>query len=113
MIADTFLNAEIFVAAWPILWRGLLVTVGLSVIVVSLGFAGGLALALLSTVRSRWIRVPLVAWVDFFRAFPPLVLLILLYAGLPFAGLHLSACTCVRAIQFCRSRLKVSGGGVT
>lgn len=95
MIADTFLNVEILVAAWPILWRGLLVTVGLSVVVVPLGFAGGLALALLSTVRSRWISAPLVAWVDFFRAFPPLVLLILLYAGLPFAGLHLNAFTCV------------------
>jgi polar amino acid transport system permease protein len=99
MIADTFFNVEILVAAWPILWRGLLVTIGLSVVVVPLGFAGGLALALLSTMRSRWIRAPLVAWVDFFRAFPPLVLLILLYAGLPFAGLHLNGFTCV-AIGF-------------
>ena len=97
MIADTFFNLDILVAAWPILWRGLLVTVGLLVVVVPLGFAGGLALALLSTVRSRWVRVLLVAWVDFFRAFPPLVLLILLYAGLPFAGLHLDAFTCVAA----------------
>ena len=99
MIADTFFNAEVFVAAWPILWRGLLVTAGLSMVVVPLGFAGGLVLALLSTVRSRWVRAPLVAWVDFFRAFPPLVLLILLYAGLPFAGLHLNAFSCV-AIGF-------------
>ena len=99
MIADTFFNVDILMAAWPILWRGLLVTVGLSVVVVPLGFAGGLALALLSTVRSRWIRAPLVGWVDFFRAFPPLVLLILLYAGLPFAGLNLNAFTCV-AIGF-------------
>ena len=99
MIADTFFNAEVFVAAWPILWRGLLVTAGLSVVVVPLGFAGGLVLALLSMVRSRWVRAPLVAWVDFFRAFPPLVLLILLYAGLPFAGLHLNAFSCV-AIGF-------------
>ena len=37
----------------------------------------------------------LIAWVDFFRAFPPLVLLIFLYAGLPFAGLELGGFTCV------------------
>ena len=37
------------------------------------------------------------AWVDFFRAFPPLVLLIFLFAGLPFAGLELGgfACVCI------------------
>ena len=39
------------------------------------------------------------AWVDFFRAFPPLVLLILLFAGLPFAGLELGGFACV-AIAF-------------
>jgi polar amino acid transport system permease protein len=39
------------------------------------------------------------AWVDFFRAFPPLVLLIFLYAGLPFAGLEFGAFGCV-AIGF-------------
>jgi polar amino acid transport system permease protein len=39
------------------------------------------------------------AWVDFFRAFPPLVLLIFLYAALPFAGIELGAFWCV-AIGF-------------
>src|SRR4029079_6278769 len=48
---------------------------------------------------SRLIRWPLMAWVDFFRAFPPLVLLILLFAGLPFAGLELGGFACV-AIAF-------------
>lgn len=97
MIAETFFNTEILVAAWPILWRGLLVTAALSAVVVPLGFAGGLGLALLSTVRRRSVSVLLMAWIDFFRAFPPLVLLILLYAGLPFAGVHLSAFACVAA----------------
>ena len=45
------------------------------------------------------MRWPLIAWVDFFRAFPPLVLLIFLYAGLPFAGVNLGAFGCV-AIAF-------------
>jgi len=99
VILETFFNGEILVAAWPILLQGLLMTVALSLVTIPLGLVGGLALALLSTVRHRAISWPLVAWVDFFRAFPPLVLLILLYAGLPFAGLHLTAFTCV-AIGF-------------
>ena len=91
---ETFANLEIARQAWPILLSGLGNTLLLSVSVVPLGLAGGLALAMLASVRSPWVRWPLMAWVDFFRAFPPLVLL---FAGLPFAGVQLSgfACVCV------------------
>jgi polar amino acid transport system permease protein len=98
-IVQSFFNAEIAEAALPIVLQGLLNTVLLSLMVVPLGLVGGLILALLAHSRSRWIRWPLMAWVDFFRAFPPLVLLILLFAGLPFAGLELSGFACV-AIAF-------------
>jgi polar amino acid transport system permease protein len=67
------------------------VTLWLSLVVVPLGLIGGVILALLSTVRSRWVAWPLWAWVDFFRAIPPLVLLVFIYAGLPFAGFEVSA----------------------
>jgi polar amino acid transport system permease protein len=96
---DTFFNPEIIAAIWPIVLAGLLNTVLLSLIVVPLGFFGGLVLALLAAIRHPLVRWPLIAWVDFFRAFPPLVLLILLFAGLPFAGLELSGFACV-AIAF-------------
>ena len=99
MLINTFLNPEIIAAAWPILLQGLLMTVLLSVLVVPLGAIGGVILAVLSTVHHRAVRWPLMAWVDFFRAFPPLVLLILIYAGLPFAGIQLSGFGCV-AIGF-------------
>src|SRR5437879_8452052 len=98
-IAQSFFNGEIAAAALPIVLDGLLNTVLLSLMVVPLGFLGGLILALLAHSRSPIMRWPLMAWVDFFRAFPPLVLLILLFAGLPFAGLELSGFTCV-AIAF-------------
>ena len=86
---ETFFNPEIIKAAWPILLAGLGNTVLLSLVVVPLGLIGGLALAMLASVRKPWVRWPLMAWVDFFRAFPPLVLLIFLFAGLPFAGVEL------------------------
>lgn len=96
---DAFFNFEILAEAWPILLDGLLQTILLSLLVVPLGFAGGLILALLSTAKTRWIRWPLTAWVDIFRALPPLVLLVFIYAGLPFAGFEVSAFTAV-AIGF-------------
>lgn len=96
---EVFLNQEIILAAWPILLAGLWSTILLSLMVVPLGMIGGIILAILSTARSRWVRWPLIAWVDFFRAFPPLVLLIFLYAALPFAGLEFGAFGCV-AIGF-------------
>jgi polar amino acid transport system permease protein len=98
-IVQSFFNGEIAAAALPIVLQGLLNTVLLSLLVVPLGLAGGLVLALLAHSRSRLVRWPLMAWVDFFRAFPPLVLLVLLFAGLPFAGLELGGFACV-AIAF-------------
>ncbi len=98
-IVQSFFNAEIAHEALPIVWAGLLNTVLLSLLVVPLGLLGGLLLAVLATVHHPLVRWPLMAWVDFFRAFPPLVLLVLLFAGLPFAGLELGGFACV-AIAF-------------
>ena len=96
---ETFLNWQIIVAAWPIVLAGLGNTILLSLVVVPLGLIGGMLLAVLASLRHPWLHWPLMAWVDFFRAFPPLVLLIFLYAGLPFAGLELGGFGCV-AIAF-------------
>jgi polar amino acid transport system permease protein len=95
---ETFFNADIALQAWPILLAGLGNTVLLSVVVVPLGLLGGLILAVMATTfHHPLVRYPLMAWVDFFRAFPPLVLLILIFAGLPFAGIKLTgfACVCI------------------
>jgi len=96
-VLQTFLNFDIIQAAWKIILAGLGNTLLLSVVVVPLGLFGGLVLSLLAGVRNPWVRWPLMAWVDFFRAFPPLVLLVFLFAGLPFAGLELGgfACVCI------------------
>src|SRR5882672_7704511 len=94
---QTFFNIEILQAAWRIILAGLGNTLLLSIVVVPLGLFGGLILSLLAGVRNPWVRWPLMAWVDFFRAFPPLVLLVFLFAGLPFAGIELGgfACVCI------------------
>ena len=98
-IVQSFFNGEIARDAMPIVLQGLLNTILLSLLVVPLGLLGGLALAVMAHTRKPWLRWPLMAWVDFFRAFPPLVLLIFLYAALPFAGIEFGAFGCV-AIGF-------------
>lgn len=90
MILHQFLNLEIMQKVWPLLLRGLGTTLYLCLLVIPLGLVGGLVAAVLSTSRNRFVRWPTVALVDFFRAIPPLVLLVLLYSGLPFAGVRLS-----------------------
>jgi len=88
---ETFLNLQIAREAEPILWMGFLQTLLLAAMTVPLGAIAGTVLAVLLTRQSKWLRWPLIAFVDFFRAVPPLVLLIFLYAGLPFAGVDLGA----------------------
>jgi polar amino acid transport system permease protein len=64
-------------------------TLLLSAIVVPLGIAAGLVVAVLGSLKKKWLSVALVIYVDFFRAFPPLVLLIFIYFGTPFLGLDI------------------------
>ena len=84
-----FFNLGILQQAWPYLLRGLGMTLLLCLVVVPLGIIGGLAVALAARAPRRWMRWAVVAYVDFFRAFPPLVLLMFIAFGLPFLGLDL------------------------
>ena len=90
-LISAFFNTGILRETAPYLWSGFLMTLLLTLVVVPLGLAGGLALALLSTVRVRALRLLLVFYTDFFRAFPPLVLLMFIAFGLPFTGIDLPA----------------------
>ncbi|MBL8672924.1 MAG: amino acid ABC transporter permease [Alphaproteobacteria bacterium] len=88
-ILQSFFNLGILARTWPFLVDGLWTTLLLCLTVIPVGLAGGIGVALLSTSRARLLRWPLLAAVDLFRSFPPLVLLMLIYSGLPFAGVNL------------------------
>jgi polar amino acid transport system permease protein len=98
-IVRQFFNFAIMEEAFPLIATGLTQTIVICLIVIPLGLAGGLAVALASLSRRRLVRWTVIAGIDFFRSIPPLVLLIFVYAGLPFAGLRLSPMTAV-AIAF-------------
>ncbi len=88
-LADSFFNVEIVAAYWPLLLRGLGMTLLLSALSIPLGFGGGLLLGWLDTLGSRAVTRTTGLYVDLFRSFPPLVLLVLIFYGLPFFGLDL------------------------
>jgi polar amino acid transport system permease protein len=99
-IVQQFFNLEIMQRVWPLLLRGLGTTAYLCMLVIPLGLAGGLAVALASVSKRRALVWGAVVLVDLFRAAPPLVLLILLYSGLPFAGINLSPTVAVSLAFF-------------
>jgi polar amino acid transport system permease protein len=90
-LINAFFNLGILRETAPFLWAGFKMSVLLTIVVVPLGIAGGLAVALLSRTPITALRWFVVAYVDFFRAFPPLVLLMFIAFGLPFTGLELPA----------------------
>ncbi|KMK65463.1 amino acid ABC transporter permease [Puniceibacterium sp. IMCC21224] len=89
-ILAQFFDLGIMAKSLPLVIRGLGITLLICAVVIPLGLVGGLAAALGSVSPSRWLRWLSIGFVDLFRALPPLVLLIFIYAGLPFAGLNLS-----------------------
>ena len=90
LLIENFFNIKIMSEAFPFLIRGLKTTLLLCVIVIPLGLIGGLMVALLTNIKIKIIFYTLIFVIDFFRAVPPLVLLIFIYSGLPFAGVELS-----------------------
>jgi polar amino acid transport system permease protein len=88
-IIQVFFNGAILERAWPFLWRGVQMTVRSRSSSCRSGVASGLAVAMLYHLHSKWLSRMLIAYVDFFRAFPPLVLLLFIYGGLPFLGIDL------------------------
>ena len=98
-ILQQFFNLGVMEQAFPLILGGLKQTIIICLIVVPLGLAGGLAFALILLSRLRTVRWAAIAVIDFFRSIPPLVLLIFVYAGLPFAGFRLSPLAAV-AISF-------------
>ena len=98
-ILQQFFNLGVMEQAFPLILGGLKQTIIICLIVVPLGLVGGLVFAVISLSRQRAARWAAIAAIDFFRSIPPLVLLIFVYAGLPFAGFRLSPLAAV-AISF-------------
>jgi polar amino acid transport system permease protein len=89
-ILQNFFNLDVYMRVAPYLLGGLERTLLLSALVIPVGVLAGLGLGVLSvTLKNRFLRFLLAVYIDFFRALPPLVLLIFIYFGLPFLGIEI------------------------
>jgi polar amino acid transport system permease protein len=89
--SDSFFNPTVIGRYWPEILNGMLLTVEIALAVVATGISLGFALACLRAYRIRPVNAVIVVFVDVLRALPPLVLILILYFGLPNVGLNLSA----------------------
>ncbi|MCX7383669.1 MAG: amino acid ABC transporter permease [Alphaproteobacteria bacterium] len=80
---ETFLNAKVMARYWPDIVSGLGTTIELAALIVVSGLAAGLALAVLRSFGIRVVNWGIIFVVDLFRALPPLVIIVLIYFGLP------------------------------
>jgi len=102
-LVHEFFDVSIMERVAPLILRGLLETLFLCALLVPIGLLGGLGAMTLATSRSRPVRFATMALIDFFRSFPPLVLLIFIYSGLPFMGFRISPLLAICAAFFCGS----------
>jgi len=82
---ETFFNGKVMLKYLPDILSGMVVTIELAVLIVLSGLAAGLALALLRSLAIRPVNWLIIFIVDLFRSLPPLVIIVLMYFGLPYA----------------------------
>ncbi|KAA0682422.1 amino acid ABC transporter permease [Roseomonas genomospecies 6] len=75
---------------WPVILKGLLTTVELTLIGTLLGVALGIACAWTRSLGPRWLRPPVVAYVELIRNTPFLIQLFFIFFGLPSLGVQMS-----------------------
>lgn len=87
---DSFFNARVAAEYLPKVIEGFWLTILLAFCIILAGVTAGLALAVLRSLGIRVLNWAIIFVVDLFRALPPLVIIALLYFGLPAAGVSLS-----------------------
>ncbi|MCF6158466.1 MAG: transporter substrate-binding domain-containing protein [wastewater metagenome] len=75
----------------PMLLKGALVTVGISLVSMMLAVVLGLALAVMRLYGNTWVQKIATAYIEIYRGTPLLIQLYILYYGLPNIGITLSA----------------------
>src|SRR5437016_2114094 len=89
LFVESFFKPELVARYTPAMLKAMVVTIEVALLVVISGLMLGLMLAVLRSFRLRLANLLIVALVDIFRALPPLVLVLLVYFGLPNVGINL------------------------
>jgi His/Glu/Gln/Arg/opine family amino acid ABC transporter permease subunit len=75
---------------WAELFKGLLITVEIAVFSAIFGTILGLLLAVFRSLKDPILNAFIIIWVDFFRAMPIIVLMMIIYYALPYLNITLS-----------------------
>src|SRR5205807_3639021 len=79
-------NAKVMAKYLPDILQGTVLTIELALLIVLSGLLAGLILALVRSLAIRPLNWLIIFVVDLFRSLPPLVVIVLIYFGLPSAG---------------------------
>lgn len=101
--ATEFLNVDVMLRVMPMIVAGFVRSALLCAILLPIGWLGGIGAMLLATSPWRPVRWAAIAAIDVFRAFPPLVLIVLVFAGLPFLGIELPTLATIAIAFFLNS----------
>jgi His/Glu/Gln/Arg/opine family amino acid ABC transporter permease subunit len=79
------------VTGWTELFRGLLITLQIAIFSAIFGTILGLLLAVFRSLNDPILNAFIIIWVDFFRAIPIIVLMMIIYYALPYLNIKLSS----------------------
>src|SRR6478672_6786394 len=86
---ETFFKPNIIAQYLPLILKGVVTTIEIALAVVVTGLVLGLALAVIRSFQIKPLNALIVVFVDMFRALPPLVIVLIVYFGLPNVGLNI------------------------
>ena len=89
LFLENFANLDSLRDIYPLLLQGVELSVLLALVSLPLALAAVLLIAVLYSFEHRGVQAMLLVYIDLFRSFPVIVLLVLIYFGLPFFGLKL------------------------
>lgn len=90
-LKDFFFNWEKLKGNWWILFKGLGVTLGLALISALGTIFFGLVTAMLRQLKSKTLNLFLKVYVDVFRSVPMIVVMVIIFFALPYAGISLGS----------------------
>jgi polar amino acid transport system permease protein len=91
LFIETFFKRDLIARYLPDILKGMVVTIEIAVVVVLTGIVLGLVLALVRSSGLRLVNLLIIVFVDMARALPPLVIVLIVYFGLPNVGVSLSS----------------------
>lgn len=90
-VQEQFFNFERMDGVWALYAQGLWVTLQISVVAALLSLLFGLLLGIIRSLHNPVLDPFLGSYIDFFRAMPLIVNMVLVFYALPFVGINLSA----------------------